>query len=119
MRKQNENLKSLSKRTTSEQREIASAGGKKSAATRRRKKLLRELLEIAMERPCGDVTTAEAMTVALLKKALSGDVKAFEVVRDTLGQKPAGEIRMNAEVAVLTQEQRDAAVRAVLFGEGE
>lgn len=73
-------------------KEEAKARGKKggiaSGEARRRKKTMRELLEIAMERPQGDKTTAEAITVALLEKALSGDVKAYEVVRDTLGENP-------------------------------
>ena len=29
-----------------------------------------------------------AMAVSLIQKAISGDTRAFEVVRDTLGQKP-------------------------------
>ena len=75
-------------RSKSEARERGALGGKKSGEARRRKKTMRELLEIAMERPQGDKTTAEAITVALLEKALSGDVKAYEVVRDTLGENP-------------------------------
>lgn len=74
-------------------KEEAKARGKKggiaSGEARRRKKTMRELLEIAMERP-GDKqnTTAEAITVALIGRALAGDVKAYEVIRDTLGENP-------------------------------
>ncbi len=95
--KGSENLKSLGARTTDEQREIASRGGKKSGEARRRKKTMRELLEIAMERPQGDKTTAEAITVALIDKALSGDVKAYEVVRDTLGENP--KVKLDSQIS--------------------
>ena len=87
-RKGSENLKPASSRSKDEARKLGSMGGKKSGEARRRKKTMRELLEIAMERQQGDKTTAEAITVALLEKALSGDVKAYEVVRDTLGENP-------------------------------
>lgn len=86
-RKGSENLKPPIK-TTEDARKMGKKGGIASGEARRRKKTLRELLELAMERPMGDATTAEAITVALLKKALSGDVKAYEVVRDTLGENP-------------------------------
>lgn len=84
-------------RTKSEARALGAAGGKKSGEARRKKKTMRELLEIAMELPSGDKTTAEAITAALLDKALSGDVKAYEVVRDTLGESP--KIKMDGQVS--------------------
>lgn len=86
-RKGSENLKPPI-RSAEEARKKGKKGGIASGEARRRKKTMRELLEIAMERPQGDKTTAEAITVALLEKALSGDVKAYEVVRDTLGENP-------------------------------
>lgn len=36
----------------------------------------------------GDMTAAEALTMAIFEKALGGDVRAFEVIRDTIGEKP-------------------------------
>lgn len=84
-------------RSKSEARERGALGGKKSGETRRRKKTMRELLEIAMERPQGDKTTAEAITVALIDKALSGDVKAYEVVRDTLGENP--KVKLDSQIS--------------------
>lgn len=35
-----------------------------------------------------DITVAEAMAMKMIEKAMKGDTKAFEVVRDTNGQKP-------------------------------
>jgi hypothetical protein len=37
-----------------------------------------------------------AITVALIEKALQGDTKAFEVIRDTIGQKPKENIDLNS-----------------------
>ena len=81
--------------TSEEAREIGRKGGKASAEARRKKKELKELLEIALSQPCKDGSGQDnwtAMTVALLQKALSGDTKAYEVVRDTLGQKPTDKL---------------------------
>lgn len=84
------NLLPLNKRTKSEQREIAKMGGIKSGEVRRNKKTLREELEIALT--IKDEITGEdnrmTITKALIRKAARGDVKAYEVIRDTIGEKP-------------------------------
>lgn len=95
VRKGSENLVPV--RTKDEARKRGAKGGRASGEARRKKKTMRELLEIAMELPSGDKTTAEAITAALLDKALSGDVKAYEVVRDTLGENP--KIKMDNQVS--------------------
>ena len=77
-------------------RESGRKGGKKSGEAKREKKRLRELLELALERVGDDgQTTAEAVTAALVAKALTGDVKAYEVIRDTVGEKPKDEVAQN------------------------
>lgn len=63
-------------------------GGVASGKARRKKKQLRECLEILIEREINGMTTADAISTALVEKALTGDTKAFEIIRDTLGQKP-------------------------------
>ncbi|MBE6441856.1 MAG: hypothetical protein E7022_05920 [Desulfovibrio desulfuricans] len=75
-------------RTKQEASERGRSGGKKSGQARREKADLRRLLEILLETKRGDTTTAEGITAALVDRALSGDVKAFETIRDTIGQKP-------------------------------
>ena len=77
-------------------------GGQKSGEARRRKKLLRECLEELLEKEITDksgktMTGAEAMAVKIFQQALQGNLKAFEVVRDTAGQKPVEKV-MVAEV---------------------
>lgn len=64
-------------------------GGIKSGEARRAKKTLKQELEIIMEMIDKDGSTyQEKMSRSLVKEALKGNTKAFEVVRDTLGQKP-------------------------------
>lgn len=83
-----ENLKSLADRTKEEQREIAKKGGIKSGEVRRARKTLKEELLLLLSK--GD--TQEKMSLSMIAKALNGDVKAFEVIRDTIGEKPVEKI---------------------------
>lgn len=81
-----QNLKRLS---TEEARRIGKKGGVKSAQARRQKKTFKELLKIALEMPAGNgKTNAEEIVASMIRKAQEGDVKAFEAVRDTIGEKP-------------------------------
>lgn len=80
------NLKPV--RSKNEAKRRGASGGKKSGETRRQKKALREHLEALLLSKKGNMTTAEALTLALVEKGLAGDVKAFEVIRDTIGEKP-------------------------------
>ena len=72
-----------------EARELGRKGGKKSGEVRRAKKTLRQELELLLELvDKKGKTNQEKMSVGLLKKAMKGNVKAFEMIRDTIGQKP-------------------------------
>ena len=70
--------------------EAGRKGGLKSAETRQKRKALRELLEVALKMPSErrDMSRAESMVAALIERAEDGDTKAFEIVRDTVGEKP-------------------------------
>ena len=97
-----QNLNPFGTLTEDEQRKISSKGGKASGEARRKKKLLRECLEILLEKEMTDkkgetMTGAEALSAKLFKEAMKGNVKAFEVLRDTAGQKVPDKI-MVAEV---------------------
>ena len=88
------NLIPLTERTKNEQREIAKMGGIKSGEVRRQKKTLKELLEIALTLKddfSGEELKLE-MVKALINKAIRGDVRAFEVIRDTIGEKPSDKV---------------------------
>lgn len=90
------------KRTAEEQRKIASMGGKASGEARRRKadfkKTLNMLLTVDINHPeltpilkaMGiDSTLESAINMAMIKKALAGNVKAFEAVAKYSGQMTA------------------------------
>lgn len=79
-----ENLKPNSARTPSERRENAKKAGIKSGEKRRARKALKEELLLLLS--TGD--TQKKLSVALIEKAMNGDVKAFEVIRDTISEKP-------------------------------
>lgn len=94
-----ENLVSLGDRTIEEQREIARKGGIASGKARKEKKLLKDELAIIMENVNKDGKTyQELISTALVKEALKGNTKAYEIIRDTLGQKPREEISVTGEL---------------------
>ena len=64
--------------------EEAKKGGIKSGETRRARKTLRE--ELITLLTTGD--TQNKMSLAVIERAMKGDTKAFEVIRDTIGEKP-------------------------------
>ena len=98
-----ENLKPFSTLTESQQREIRSKGGKASVEKKRRIKTFQEIgealskatlkegeiFELEKIRDIGQLKGAnlsikEIMFWKQVQKALDGDTKAFEVVRDTM-----------------------------------
>lgn len=104
MKKQGRQTNLVPMRSVEEAREKGRKGGKKSGEARREKKRLRELLELALERVGDDgQTTAEAVTAALVAKALTGDVKAYEVIRDTVGEKPKDEVAQDMTLEISWQ----------------
>ena len=95
-----ENLVSLADRTTEEQRAIASAGGKASGEARRKRKTLKEELLLMLS----EGETQQSVTFALIEKAMSGDTKAFEVIRDTIGEKPIDKVMIaDVEPSVIAE----------------
>lgn len=97
--------KGFDKRTTGELREIASKGGKASGESRKRKadfrRTLNQLLTLKIDSPewtpilesLGiDSTLESAINVAMIKEALSGNVKAYEVIARYSGQTEKTEI---------------------------
>lgn len=91
-----ENLINFTQRSENETRESGRRGGIASGEARREKKRLGELLKIALEQKTEKGTTyADEITLSLIKQAQKGNVKAYEVLRDTIGEKPAEEINLN------------------------
>ena len=84
----NQNLKKAL--TTEEARELGSKGGKASVKARRERKALKEELLLLLSE--GD--TQKKISLSLIKKAMKGNTKAFEVIRDTIGEKPKENIKI-------------------------
>lgn len=86
-RKMSENsLKNLEKGTpfTKDDVELARKANEKSHEVKREKKLLKEELMLLLAQG----KTQEKISLALIEEAIKGNVKAFEVIRDTIGEKP-------------------------------
>lgn len=78
-------------------REEAKKGGKKSGEVRRARKTLREELLALLSQDIktedgGSLNTQVAMSTSLIKEAIDGNTKAFELVRDTIGEKPIDKV---------------------------
>lgn len=108
----NENLIPFDKRSVNEAREFGRKGGKASGESRRRKadfrKTLNLLLTAEIDNPewtpileaMGlDSTLESAVNAAIIKKALAGNVKAYEAIRDTLGQTLKSELDIEEQLA--------------------
>lgn len=97
-----DNLKPI--RTHEEAVRLGKLAGKASGEARRRKADLRRCLQILLEEDVKDkngryiqrdgqnLSGAEALSAKLFQMAMKGDVRAFEVLRDTAGQKPADKV---------------------------
>ena len=94
-----QNLKPpINKRSTEEQREIRRKGGIKSGEARREKAKLKDELLTLLDSKKDKETIRQKISVALIQKALNGDVKAFEVIRDTIGEKPTDKQKVSTSV---------------------
>lgn len=102
-----QNLKPIKKGELSKEelKKRQSNGGKKSGEARRAKKTMREMLDYLLEKEITNkagekASTQEAITVSLINQALKGNVKAWEVIRDTLGEKPTDKQEITGGVNV-------------------
>lgn len=78
-------------------KEEAKKGGIASGKARAEKRDLRKALEMLLEQTFTDKkgvtrTGAQAITEKLFSEVMKGNVRAFEVLRDTVGQKPVEKV---------------------------
>lgn len=64
--------------------EVARKAQEKATEVKREKKALKEELLLLLSTG----KTQEKISLALIEEAIKGNVKAFEVIRDTIGEKP-------------------------------
>lgn len=111
----NENLIPNSKKSPSEVREQGRNGGIKSGEVRRQKKMMKETLQELLNMPLKkgtvdeitnlaegkgkNITAEQALCLAMIKKALKGDVSAATFVRDTSGNKVTDDVNVNVKSA--------------------
>lgn len=86
------NEQNLRKLSTSQAREIGAKGGKASAEAKRRRRTLKEELLLMLSDP----EVQEKLSAAIMKKGMDGDIRAFEVIRDTIGEKPKDVFDINS-----------------------
>lgn len=85
-------------------REAGRKGGIKSGEAKRKRKALAEELEILLQIVDKEGhTNQEKISMALLQKASKGDTRAFEVIRDTVGEKPK-EVHTIEEVPIINDD---------------
>ena len=87
-----ENLRPVSSKE--EARERGRKGGLASGEARRKRKTLKEELLLMLS----EGETQKSVSLALIEKAMNGDTKAFEVIRDTIGEKPADKVETKQTV---------------------
>lgn len=84
--------------SSEEARKNGRKGGIASGKARRERKTLKDELLLLLEE---DDNNAK-ISIALLKKALKGDIQAFTTIRDTIGEKPTDKIEadVNSEINI-------------------
>lgn len=110
----------FSKVTPEQRAEYGKKGGIASGEARRRKKQMKETIDIllSMALKSGkfadiesiksfadlkgkNINTQEAMIISILQRAMRGDVKAAEWIRDTAGQKPDNKLNVDCAIPVV------------------
>jgi hypothetical protein len=103
-----ENLRPFNERTESERREIARQGGLASGRSRQARKLLKDQLLFSL----GNSNIQNMICDNLISKAIQGDIRAFEVIRDTIGENPKLQYERAWREEQRNEEQRRAEEKA-------
>lgn len=113
------NSKNLRKLTTEEAREIGRKGGVKSGEIRKKRKMMKEQISLLLSLPFPDVRDKTgkkirtifqqlgiddenidnqmAIIIAMWQQALKGNYKAFNTLRDTIGEKPTDKLEFTQD----------------------
>lgn len=109
------------KRAMNEQDKINLAKGKKfskenqpsseaKSKGHQKRKTMREMLDYLLSKEITNkqgekATTLEAVMVATIKKAMSGDTRAVQFIRDTIGEMPTQKIE-NTGITIVTADKK-------------
>lgn len=89
-----QNLKPFtSEQSRDEAKKNGRKGGIASGEARRKRKTLKEELILLLETN----NYNQKISLAMINKALKGDTKAFNTIRDTIGEKPVEEVKVEQE----------------------
>lgn len=94
-----QNLKPI--RSSERARELQELSAKKQKENSIRRKSLKEELEILLELTKGDKTYQELMSLSMINQAIKGNVKAYETIRDTIGQKPVEKQEIVSDIPII------------------
>lgn len=102
-----QNLIPLNKRSQRERKEITTKGANASNKVQREKRLIKQQFEMLMSLeiednklkeqllclgiPENEITMQMALCVSVMQQAIQGNLKAFEIIQNTLGQNPNNE----------------------------
>lgn len=108
------NEQNLRPPTSEEARERGRKGGKASAKKRQQNKTFKEIISKFLDGQVSDerlkqqmiefgfadkeVSNKSCAVFALWKEAIKGNTKAFELLRDTIGEKPQDKLNISGEV---------------------
>lgn len=129
-KKGGDNTKNFGEMTIEEAREYGRLGGIRSGEVRREKarqrKEMKSTLETLLTMPLKtgkaqsiddiqsfakiqgkNISVNEAIAVRVIQRALNGDLKAFELIRDTIGEKPADNLRIEDITPVIIKGEED------------
>lgn len=113
MSKGHENLIPINQRTPEEIRRITSKAGIASGESKRRTKTFKDIFEKLLKDEAIDgsnITNDELLALQMLKEANKGNTKAFEIVRDTIGQRPVDKKEVDSNITgsiEITEEDRE------------
>ena len=93
-----QNLIPLADRPPRERKEICRKGAMATNKKRRERKLFREAIKeaLAIKTESGQ-TIQEIGITEILNKYMQGDLKAFEIIRDTIGEKPSDKMQIEQD----------------------
>ena len=88
------NTKNLKPERTKEEASIRGKnGGIKSGEVRRKRRTLKEELLLLLS----DKDTQEKISLAIIEQAKIGNIKAYETIRDTIGEKPIDKVETDID----------------------
>ena len=92
-----ENLRPVSSKD--EARERGRKGGLASGEARRKRKSLKEELLLMLE----DEEVQKSVTIALINQAQKGNVRAYEMIRDTIEEKPVEKVQSTQTIVDMSK----------------